>query len=391
MDPRGVGKSAAVTCRNDAERETVLALDLDTSLSGGRPVPALEAEARDLGADCAARVDAALLSQLSTDVVARDMDQVRLALGEEKIHYYGLSYGTVLGSVYATLFPARVARMVLDAPAHPETWVQDPLTANTEQTVSAEAVLNDYFTTCAAEAPACAFGDGRPAEAFDALVARLEAQPILSRPSNVPEVRVDGATLLLAARFAAFDPQLWPLLTAVLIAAEAGDGAPALGLSQLLVREPDGTPNGLVEANVAINCLDRDHPTDLGAYQRQAERLQAEAPRFGRQGGYGLLACAYWPVQNPDRYLGPLTGAGAPPILVIGGRRDSQTPYPWAEAMSKALAGSVLLTRDGPGHGALGSGPCIQGAVDRYLTAGELPAAGTVCQRDPAPTTVPPS
>jgi pimeloyl-ACP methyl ester carboxylesterase len=213
MDPRGVGESAPVVCRDDAERETLLALDADLALPGGLPVPELEALARDLAADCGSRVDPALLGQLSTDVVARDMDQVRLALGEEKIGYYGLSYGTLLGSVYATLFPTRVARMVLDAPVHPQAWLSDPLGTSIEQTVSAEALLNRYFATCAAEAPACSFGNGRPAEAFDALVARLEAAPIVLRLTNRPEIRVDGATLLLAARTAVFIPELWPGLT----------------------------------------------------------------------------------------------------------------------------------------------------------------------------------
>jgi pimeloyl-ACP methyl ester carboxylesterase len=42
------------------------------------------------------------------------MDALRKALGERQIRYFGLSYGTILGSVYASLFPQRVGAMVLD-------------------------------------------------------------------------------------------------------------------------------------------------------------------------------------------------------------------------------------------------------------------------------------
>ena len=379
-----------MNCRNDAEREAALAVDLDIRLPGGRPRPLLEEEAHRLAAACAARVDAALLGQLSTDVVARDMDQVRAALGEQRISFLGGSYGTLLGATYATLFPHRVLYMVLDAPLHPTLWLQDPLGAVVEQTVAAEAVLNRYFATCVAEGAACPFGAGKPAEAFDALVTSLEHRPLqIPAVAGAPAAQVDGVALLGAARTAVFEPKLWPMLTAVLLAAQRGDGLPAHQLGGALVREPDGSPNGLAESNAAVNCLDRQFPTDRAAYDDNAQRLQALAPRFGNTAGYVYLACAVWPVQNPDRYLGPLTGAGAPPVLVIGGREDSQTPYPWAEAMARTLESSVLLTRDGPGHGSWGSGPCVDGAIERYLTTGETPPTGSVCPREPAPTASP--
>lgn len=390
MDPRGVGSSAQLQCFDAARREALLAIDWDVRLPGGQSRPALEELSREVAAGCAAHVDKALLGQLSTDVVARDMDQVRLALGEERISYLGLSYGTLLGATYATLFPQRVRHMVLDAPVDQVKWQRDPLGATVDQTVSAETVLNRYFATCVAEGvQACPFGAGNPAEAFDALVARLEAQPLRVPPDgNVPEGRVDGAVLLTAARIAGFDPKLWPVLTATLTSAEGGDGALARTLAEALSRNPkDRSPNGFAESLIAVSCLDRAFPTDPGEHDRNAEQLRAAAPRYGTGSGYLFLPCTVWPVQNPDRYLGPLTAAGAPPVLVLGGREDSQTPYPWAEAMVRSMPGSVLLTRDGPGHGALGSGPCTDRAVERYLTTGEMPAEGTVCPREPVPTT----
>ncbi|WP_246632402.1 alpha/beta hydrolase [Pseudonocardia nigra] len=391
MDPRGVGASDQVQCLTDAEREANLALDLDPTLSGGLPLPQLRAEARELAIGCAEAVDPALLGQLSTAEVARDMDLVRAALGEERISYLGLSYGTLLGATYATMFPERVQHMVLDEPVHPVRWQEDPLAATVDQVVSAEALLDRYFATCATEGPACPFGAGRPAEAFDALVERLEAQPLaVAATPATPEGRVDGATALLAARTAVFDRRLWPVLTAGLVAAEQGDGSVLYALSAALLRHLDGSPNAFAESNMAVNCLDRAVPADPAAHDRNAERLRELAPRFGTISGYVTLTCTEWPVANPNRFTGPLTGAGAPPILVIGGREDSQTPYSWAEAMADVLETGVLLTRDGVGHGSYRtSGPCVDEAVERYLTTGEAPEPGTVCPQEPAATASP--
>jgi hypothetical protein len=281
--------------------------------------------------------------------------------------------------------------MVLDAPLDPVRWQQDPLGTTTEQAASSERLLQAWFETCRTEGEACPFGDGRPAEAFDALVARLEAAPLEVPPAGpVPAARVDGATVLAAAQSAMSHAVFWPLLTAGLVGAQNGDGALLDLLANRLAREPDGTPSGLTEANVAVNCLDRAFPSDPDAHRRHAEQLATQQPRLGPLYGYYFLPCAFWPAQNPDRFLGPYTAPGVPPILVIGGREDSQTPYPWAEAMARTLQTGVLLTRDGIGHGSYGtSGPCIDEAVDRYLTTGHLPAPGTVCPQEPPPTTAP--
>ncbi|WP_298799867.1 alpha/beta fold hydrolase [Pseudonocardia sp. 73-21] len=390
MDPRGVGGSEQVECLPEARREELLRVDRDVTLPGQLPLAALDRDARELGAGCAKNVDPALLPQLSTDNVARDMDQVRGALGEEKISYLGQSYGTLLGATYATLFPERVQHMVLDAPVDPVTWQQDPLGATEQQTVSAEEVVDAYFATCAAEGAVCPFGDGKPAEAFDALVRRLEAEPLQTPPTgNLPAGRVDGAALLDAARSAAFAPQLWPVLTTALVSAEKGDGALVTALGQLLLRDPDGSLNGLTESNVAVNCLDRVFPTSIGAYERNAEEIAKVAPRFGKQSGYIFLPCRDWPATNPDRFLDPLDGAGAPPILVIGSRTDSQTPYPWAVSMADRLNSGVLLTREGIGHGSVGIGnPCITAAVNGFFLGGVVPADGASCEQAP-PTTQP--
>lgn len=390
VDPRGVGESTEVRCFTDAEREEFLTLDYDPTIPGGAPADELDALALEIADACAAGVDPHLLANLDTEDVVRDMDLVRAALGEEQISYFGLSYGTLIGAMYASLFPERVRHMVLDAPVDPQTWLSDPLGATADQQISAEAVLDLYFETCTAEGEACPFGGDAPAAAFDALVTRLEAEPLVVPAANgLPEGRVDGASVLGAARLAAFDRRFWPVLTAGLLAAENGDGSIINALSAGLLRDPDGTPNGLGEVLTAVMCVDRNVPRDRAAHERTAEEIIAEAPRFGNISSYLLLACRSWPV-SPDVYDGPLAGAGAPPILVVGGRIDSQTPYPWAESMADTLESGVLLTREGIGHGSYGnSGPCVDTAVEVFLTSGEAPADGTVCAQEPPATASP--
>lgn len=152
MDPRGVGESDGVRCLSDAEREAGLAADLDPTLTAGLPREAVDAQTRDLADGCAAGIDPGLLANMATDDVARDMDLVRAALGEEQISYLGVSYGTLLGATYATLFPDRVRRMVLDAPVDPVLWQQDPLAATAAQGVGGERSLDLWFATCRAGA-----------------------------------------------------------------------------------------------------------------------------------------------------------------------------------------------------------------------------------------------
>ena len=72
---------------------------------------------------------------------------------------------------------------------------------------------------------------------------------------------------------------------------------------------------------------------------------------------------------------------GSPPILVVGTTYDPATPYPWAQALAKQLSKGVLLTRVGDGHTGYGKGStCTDQAVDRFLTTGTAPPAGTVCR-----------
>jgi pimeloyl-ACP methyl ester carboxylesterase len=278
---------------------------------------------------------------------------------------------------------------VLDAPVDPARWRTDPFGATVEQAVGGEQQLDLWLATCAAEGQeACPLGPD-PARTFDEIVAGLEAAPLTvpAGPSG-PGGTLDGVQALLAARVAVFDRRLWPILTAGLAGARDGDGSTLLALATVMSREPDGSPNGMTEANLAVNCLDRAVPTDLAAHQANATAIAAAAPRTGELSGYLMLPCVGWPGGTAAADPAPLTADGVGPVLVVGGREDSQTPYPWAEAMTAELSDARLLTREGVGHGSYrASGACIDTAVDGYLLEGTLPAENTVCPQEPPATT----
>ncbi|MFY1704948.1 alpha/beta hydrolase [Micromonospora sp. WMMA1923] len=396
MDPRGVGESGAVRCLTDEQRAEQAAEDRDPTVPGGKPFGKLLTDARTFAKGCLDHQSPEFLAGLSTDNVARDLDQVRAALGEEKITFYGASYGTVVGPMYATLFPDRVRQMVIDAPVDTGLWQNDPLRLLDDVARSNEETLDAWFKTCRAEGvKVCAFGDGDPEAAFDALITKLEAKPLRVPPVEglTPGGTLDGAMALEAVRAAAGNRTLWPTLTAGLLAAQRGDGTALHFVVSFVTVAPFGAPfASLQEPHNAVRCVDWPELGKLSEHHAAAKKITGRGERLGSRAAYSALNCASWPVENKDRFTSELTGAGAPPILVVGGRLDNVSPHHWAENMTKRLADAVLLTREGVGHTSYRmSGPCVDAAVDAVLIDGVLPADGTVCDDVPPGTTRPPA
>lgn len=392
MDPRGVGGSRAVRCLTDKQRADAAGTAFDPAVPGGKPLPQLLADAAAFTHGCVTHQSKAFLASLSTDNVARDIDQVRSALGEDKITYYGLSYGTVVGPMYATLFPHRVRQMVLDAPVDTNLWFGNSLTFLDDVAVASERTLNAWFKTCRSEGSAvCPFGTGNPQAAFDTLIDTLEAKPLKIAPAKgaTPGGELDGAMTLETTRALAGDQNTWPLLTSALLAAQDGNGAPLYTLWRAVTVSPFPVPTAMYEAHTAIRCADWKTPAGIAAHKAAAIKAVTEARRIGPRAAYSALNCARWPAPNKDRVTKPLTGAGAPPALVVAGRLDPVTPHHWAENMTRTLDSAVLLTREGVGHGSYGINSCVDSAVDAALIRGAHPADGTVCQTDKPATTRP--
>ena len=361
-DPRGVEASEGVTCLTGAEADAFLALDPSPDSAVERD--ALAEGSRRFGAACRAQAGT-LLDHLSVADSARDLDVLRAVLGEERLTYYGASYGSALGAVYAGLFPERVGRLVLDAGVSPDV---PPVVS---QSVGFDRALARFAAWC--DAQRCPAAKGAQAR-VEALLNRLDAAPL--RVGD--RLLTQGLAASGVASFLYGGKRLWPFLGRAVQAAEAGNGALLLTASdELNGRRADGSYGGLLGSFLASSCADGPRPTRAEADARWASD-RAAAPVFGYH--YGpAYTCIDWP--SPAAPAPVVRGGGTtPPVVVIGGEGDPATPYEWSVALADALASGVLVTRAGEGHVSYGTGSsCVDAVVRRYLSGGVVPADGTRC------------
>jgi hypothetical protein len=179
---------------------------------------------------------------------------------------------------------------------------------------------------------------------------------------------------------AMYSDQLWGALDKALLEAKMGSGAGLLELADYYnEREEDGSYGQIMEANMAIYCLDHGEDADVDHVRAFADELGEAYPPFGESMGWAVLGCAVWPIE-PALQPQKLVAEGADPILVIGTKGDPATPYEWAQGLADQLSSGVLLTWEGEGHTAYGrSGDCIDDAVETYLLTGTAPEPGKVC------------
>ncbi|RKN09016.1 alpha/beta hydrolase [Streptomyces radicis] len=376
FDPRGVGESAGVVCRSDAEIDAAGQQDDGPPLTPDEESAYL-ADSRDYARDCAANAGR-LLPHVTTRDAARDLDLLRAALGDEKLHYFGVSYGTKLGAVYAHLFPERVGRAVFDAVVDP---TRDVTQRALLQAEGFQLALDNYLADCAATGPDCPTGDGgRPAyDTINGLFDALRARPL----PTATERELTAGLALTALLSALYSEASWPYLTEALRQALDEDRGDLLlaAAEEYNGRDAQGRYRNLHAANNAINCADFASRLTVDDVAEHRAEFEAASPVFGPQLVWSVLACAHWPVSGEsDRP--EVSAEGAAPILLLATTGDPATPYAGAERMREALGDGVgvLLTYDGEGHGAYGSGdPCVTAVTDRYLLDGTVPEPGLTC------------
>ena len=375
FDPRGVGGSQpAVHCMTGPQLDKYYATD-DTPDTAGQ-LAAVVAESRLFARECAENAES-LLPYIGTRSAARDLDVLRAALGDPRLTYLGKSYGTYLGAWYAQLFPRHVRALVLDGALDPDATSTD---INITQGEGFEVALRSFTANCMRLA-SCPLGRGSDVSAG---IARL--QGLLNHANRTPLANdlgdgrpADGALLLEGVAAALYTKAYWPVLRTALQHAFGGDGTVLIELADtLLERNSNGSYTNLADANMAVNCLDRPWPHALSMWRSVAAQAAKAAPQFGGAIVWGSLPCAYWPVKSYP--LPKITAVGAPPILVVGTKRDPATPYRWARALARELKSGVLLGWNGDGHTAYRMGSsCVDTIVDDYLIKGAVPRSGTVC------------
>jgi pimeloyl-ACP methyl ester carboxylesterase len=380
FDPRGVGSS-------------VPALHCDPSFFAGvRPnyIPASAAaekvlvrRARAYAADCQ-RQFGWLLPHMTTIDAARDMDAIRAALGAKQISYYGYSYGTYLGQVYATLFPHRVRRMVLDSTVDPQgAWYAN----NISQDYAFQGRLLAFFSWIAAHDAFYHLGTTRQAveRAWSRARAQLTAHPVAgpSGPMIGPDEFDD--TFLPGG----YSNSLWPGLAAALATYLHGHSSALL--------KTEYNEFGIQNENEfavynAVECSDVNWPRSWARWNADTRRVYRTAPFQAWDNAWFNAACAFWPVHGPAQPL-RIRGAGLPGILMIQGSLDAATPYAGALVARRLLPSArMVLVKGGGNHGqslAVPPNLCVNGYVNRYLADGSLPQGrgpvNAVCAPTPAP------
>jgi pimeloyl-ACP methyl ester carboxylesterase len=375
FDPRGVGSSQPeVHCLTDQERDTERLQNQTDNSPGG--VAKSELEEQNHAGKCAQRTGAGMLANIGTRDVAKDMDVMRSALGDQKLTYLGYSYGTRLGSQYAEEFPANVRSMVLDGAIDP---TQSEIDSQLAQAAGFQKAFNDFAGWCAGQRD-CALGTNpnNAVAAFQRLTRPLEQHPVPTGDGR--QLSYSDATT--GAIQALYSPQMWTQLNTGLGEIAQGRGTTLMELADSYFgRGPNGRYSNITDAFDATRCVDDPRLTDPAMLQDVDRRSRQAAPFLddGQPPSPAKDLCAFWPA--------PVTGVAnqpvapsLPPTLVISTTGDPATPYVAGQRLASVLHGD-LLTFEGTQHTAFLQGnSCVDAAATRYLVDLAPPAPGTRCR-----------
>lgn len=387
-DPRGTHASTRVRCFESRASENRFWADATF------PTTMAEAKRTEFKAAALARrcgkVSGWLLPHISTADTARDLDHLRVLMGEEKLTYVGLSYGTYLGQTYANMFPARIRAMVLNGVVDAIDYSTSAETRAANFSSWADEVFDQFLSLCDRAGPercALAGGGETAAQRWGRLVAQARRSPIpapggsgtsLSRPT------LSYGDLLISQFQPPRAPRTWPDNAANLAAALRGD-ASVLESAASGFTSPDGWGGGTTSA--AIQCADAPSRLLPRAWPQEFMRLK----RIGALQGplhfaWEWAPCASWPVRGQDTYRGPWDAETPVPILLVNQRYDPNSGYANAVHAEQYLGDAVLLTHEGYGHLSFQNpSSCVDRAIVDYLVDLVTPPPGTVCQSDHQP------
>ncbi|MFC9255494.1 alpha/beta hydrolase [Amycolatopsis thailandensis] len=367
FDPRGVGRSAPVTC--DLTTEQQYRGNIPPFARDASDVVTHARNSKTVAEQCAKSKTANMLPYVSTAATARDMDRIREALHEDKLSFLGYSYGTHLGAVYTTLFPDRSDRIVLDSNLVPGGLDR---TGSRLFGPGLEKRFPDFAEFAAARPE---YGLGTTPEAVTAkyfdLAGRLDKTPVQG---------YDGNLFRLATFGSLYRDSRMPELAAIWHALDTNQPPPTSAASDA----PQSLENKVASHLYAI-CNDSRWPRSVSSYLHDVSVDRKRFPMFGAAGA-NIRPCAFWrsePAERPVR----VGDKGPANVLLAQNTRDPATPLAGAEQMRRALGDRArMVTADQGGHGVylIGANKCANDTVTAFLTTGERPADDRVCVAEPA-------
>jgi len=398
FDPRGIARSATLRCFGTPKQWGPYFTPFSFPITL-EEADQWEVADRYLDAACAQR-GTKIIDHMSTADVARDLDMLRQAVGDEMLTYAGYSYGSFLGVTYANLFPNKVRALVVDGVLDPIAWTTGqsgqgdtiPFSTRLRSDKGARDTLNEFFRLCDENPPTCAFSGGA-ANRYAALAASLRAAPIQIEFPDGSVFFFTYQDLISNSLGAMYNSFSWPDFALFLADIESLAPPVQLGARLYAFWEDLGFINkrgfphypNFIEGFPGVACADSDNPDNYPAWWDNAQQAEADFGYFGPLWTYASSICAAWPGGQNGRYTGPFTANTANPVLVVGNFFDPATRYEGAQIVSSLLPNSRLLSLDGWGHVSLFLSQCADQAVANYLLDGTLPAEGTVCHQDLTP------
>lgn len=394
FDPRGVARSTQLRCFGTVRQMFPYLSPMPFPVTDQEEATWVDNERHLVGA-CDQRAGR-IGEHMSTANVARDLDELRQAVGDQQLTYYGVSYGSYLGTTYANLFPERVRAVGVDSVLDPIAWANEggtiPFSTRLRSDRSAMATLTEFFRLCDEAGPRCSFGPDAGAR-FEALAGRLRQAPVVFPGRDGSTFSYGYPHLVADSLGAMYDSMSWQFFAGFLASLDAQADPVALGEARdAFQRQLDfGTKRGFprypsfFEGLAGVMCTDTDGPSGYPAWSSAADAAEAQFGHFGRIWTWISSPCAEWPFEDADRYAGPFTNQTANPVLVVGNLFDPATGYHGAETVDALLPNSSLLTVAGWGHGSIGRSRCADQLIVDYLVDQVTPPAGTVCHQDFVP------
>jgi pimeloyl-ACP methyl ester carboxylesterase len=399
FDPRGIARSTALRCFGSSQQ-----WDPYFTPFAYPSTPEEESEwitsDRYFTAACAQR-GSRIIDHMSTANVARDLDLMRQAVGDQKLNFVGYSYGSYLGLTYANLFPDNFRALVVDAVVDPIAWATGygnegstlPFSTRLRSDIGSQSTLNEFFRLCDAGGVRCALAPNS-ASRFASIGERLKIQPIQFTFPDGSVGELNYSTFIAITLTPLYRSSLWESFAQLLADLDGQVNLSQLGARLEPLWEMPGYINkrgfpryrNSLEGSLAVSCSDTDNPHTYAAWSAAGHAADAANGYFGSLWTWTPSSgCAEWPGADHDRYIGPFNTYTTNPVLVVGNLFDPATRYEGAVTAANLLPNSRLLTVHAWGHSSLGKSSCASNVVSRYLNDLVLPAPGTVCQQDRVP------